>query len=93
MNVNSPKKNVQEHSFDEHGEKNNIKKIGVKLSNKDVQEQSSSEIHEVKNKKKSNKKMNNGSKTKNNQKVKRKRIQTFDSSDEELDSEEEGMCV
>lgn len=43
------------------------------------------------NKKKSNNKKENGNKS--SQKVKRKRIQTFNSSDEEIDSEEEGKCI
>jgi len=42
-------------------------------------------------KKKSKNKKENGNKS--NQKVKRKRIQTFNSSDEEIDSEEEGKCI
>lgn len=51
--------------------------------------------HETKPKNKSNKKKDNEKKSKNKniQKVKRKRIQTFDSSDEEIDSEEEGIVI
>lgn len=91
MTGNSTKKKVQD-SFAEHKEKNKINKVDAKSSNKNVQEQSSSEIHEVNNKKKSNKKTNTGNKIKNTKNIKRKRIQTFDSSEEELDSEEEGLC-
>jgi len=62
--------------------------IDVKPPIEDIQEHSAN-VGETKNKKKSNKKKENGNKSKNTQKVKRKRIQTFDSSDEEIDSEEE----
>lgn len=65
--------------------------MDVETPAKKLQENSTSE-HETKTIKKSNKKKNNGEKSKNrnSQKVKRKRIQTFDSSDEEINSEEEG---
>lgn len=65
--------------------------MDVETPAKKLQENSTSE-HETKTIKKSNKKKNNGEKNKNrnSQKVKRKRIQTFDSSDEEINSEEEG---
>jgi len=68
-------------------EKDN-KKIDVKSPVKDIQKHSSNE-HETKNK--TNKKKKNENRSKKTQKVKRKRIQTFDSSDEEIDSEEEGL--
>lgn len=67
--------------------KKDNKTIGVKSPIEDIQEHSINEC-ETKNKKKPNKKKEN--KSKNTQKIKRKRIQTFDSSDEEIDSEEEG---
>lgn len=60
---------------------------------KNVQDNSTS-VDQEKNLKKEKKKKENvyKSKSKNSCKVKRKRIQTFDSSDEEIDSEEEGTC-
>ncbi|XP_025404852.1 DNA polymerase delta subunit 3-like [Sipha flava] len=61
--------------------KNNIK-IDDEPSKKNINE------HETKIKKKVNKK-DSGKKKKSSQNIKRKRIQTFDSSDEEIDSEEE----
>lgn len=68
-------------------------KINVESPKKNVQEQLVCE-RETKNNRKSSKKRENSNKKKkeNNKKIKRKRIQTFDdSSDEEIDSEEEGV--
>lgn len=68
------------------------KKIDIESPKKKVVPQELFNEPETKKNKKSNKKKENGNKSKNKggQKVKRKRIQTFNSSDEEIDSEEEG---
>lgn len=72
--------------------KEDNKKIDIESPKKKVVPEELSNEPETKKNKKSNKKKESGNKSKNkgSQKVKRKRIQTFNSSDEEIDSEEEG---
>lgn len=65
------------------------KKTNIESPNKKVVQEKLSIKLETKKNKKSNKKRENENKNKGGQKVKRKRIQTFNSSDEEIDSEEE----
>lgn len=60
------------------------------MTKKNAPEDHLNSKHVTQVKRKSLKKKSN--EIKSNKKVKRKRIQTFDSSDEEIDSEEEGMC-
>lgn len=67
------------------------KKIDIESPKKKIVPEELSNESKTKKNKKSNKKKENGNKSKGGQKVKRKRIQTFDSSDEEIDSEEEGI--
>lgn len=86
--IASPKK--EDEKRDSESPKNNENNLGIE-SPKTEQKGQVNKCKTTKTAIKSNKKKENGKKNNSNKKSKRKRIQTFDSSEDEVDSEEEGM--